>query len=407
MKRTIRSAVLIIGLMVTMNARGAKWSASSTVTIVKQGSLGVYSYGYCQYLTDDGSPDPDVGLMVTHVIKDDGGWINAGSEDEWFPFANQYANSITADAYPPHWYYGLLSVKVYRWYFTEAVGETVGTWNSGNLYFDPEPAKCELIVFIETGGYATRSDAGGIYACGMTVQLTASPLEGYEFIGWTGDVNSPNETVSILVNRNMAVTAGFQKTATGTGGGDQAGDGAFSQCDSTTGCAEPLLINVGIGGYELSGMNEPVEFDINADGRRDRIGWTRRGSSLAFLAFDRNGDGVINDGAELFGDATPSIHGGTAANGFEALAEADANHDGMIDANDPIWRDLLLWIDANHDGVSQPGELQHVAASPVTAIELAHHWTGRVDVSGNRFGYEGHVHVGKRVRSLYDIFFVH
>jgi len=171
------------------------------------------------------------------------------------------------------------------------------------------------------------------------------------------------------------------------------------------GAYDPIVINLS-GPYKLSGADDPVSFITNALGHPVTIGWTARNTDIAFLALDRNGDGQINNGWELFGNTTPLRQGGRASNGFEALAEYDANGDGVIDAADPVWNNLLLWVDANHDGASEPGELRRVADSSITAIEIQHHWTGRRDQSGNRFGYEGHLHEGKRVQSFYDVFFV-
>jgi len=190
----------------------------------------------------------------------------------------------------------------------------------------------------------------------------------------------------------------------GTGNGD-----ALSQCDPEWGCAEPILLNLGHGGYRLTGMEDPVSFDIFGVGPRGgkpQIGWTERGAEVAFLSFDRNGNGLIDNGGELFGTGTLLRSGQHAANGFDALSEYDDNRDGQIDSSDQIWQYLLLWTDRNHDGISQPAELTPIGASMVTAIELAHRWTYRQDWSGNYFGYEGRFHEGREVRPFYDVFFV-
>jgi hypothetical protein len=163
--------------------------------------------------------------------------------------------------------------------------------------------------------------------------------------------------------------------------------------------------------YQLSGRNDPVLFDIDATGRPIRIAWTAAGAPMAFLAVDRNQNGKIEDGAELFGNHTPMPSGATASNGFEGLAQYDSNHDGIIDVNDPIWPSLLLWADLNHDGISQPAELMSVSESTVVAISLDYHWTGRRDPSGNSFRYESRVwmsHGAGRAtpKPVYDIFFV-
>jgi hypothetical protein len=174
----------------------------------------------------------------------------------------------------------------------------------------------------------------------------------------------------------------------------------------SSGCAEPLLINLGNEPYQLTGLDDPVSFDINADGHRRTIGWTGRNGKIAFVAIDLNGNGTIDNGSELFGNASLMRSGARAANGFDALSEYDNNGDGVIDDNDPIWPSLILWTDRNHNGVSEPDELEPIAMSQVTGIYLAHHWMGRRDSSGNFFGYQGHVKVGNGLRVFYDVFFV-
>ncbi len=126
---------------------------------------------------------------------------------------------------------------------------------------------------------------------------------------------------------------------------------------------------------------------------------------MAFLALDRNGNGTIDSGAELFGNHTPLASGGVAANGFIALAQYDSNGDGVIDARDPIWSSLLLWIDWNDDGISEPGELTPISQSSVTSISLSYHWTGRPDPTGNVYRYQATCAIGSQNRPCYDIFF--
>ena len=116
-----------------------------------------------------------------------------------------------------------------------------------------------------------------------------------------------------------------------------------------------------------------VDFDINSDGRRERLSWTAADADEAFLALDRNENGLIDGGAELFGNFTaqPST---PDPNGFIALAEFDksgngGNEDGMISANDAVFSSLLLWKDSNHNGASEPAEIHPLAAHSITAIE--------------------------------------
>lgn len=179
----------------------------------------------------------------------------------------------------------------------------------------------------------------------------------------------------------------------------------------TCGTCSPIVINFSADDYALTGAASPVLFDIGAVGMLSSIGWTAAGANEAFLWLDRNGDGLPDNGWELFGSVTPLRNGSPAGNGFIALAEYDDNHDGMIDDRDLIWTKLRLWRDLNHDGIAQAGEIAPIAGSGVTAIDLHYHWTGRHDQFGNLFGFKSKVWImdpsGRATsRPLYDIVFV-
>ena len=88
-----------------------------------------------------------------------------------------------------------------------------------------------------------------------------------------------------------------------------------------------------------------------------------------WIALDRDGDGAITSGAELFGSSTVLANGARAPNGFAALAALDANGDGTLDARDPMFSRLVLWSDRNGDHRSTPDELRPLAIT-VTAISL-------------------------------------
>lgn len=181
-------------------------------------------------------------------------------------------------------------------------------------------------------------------------------------------------------------------------------------CVGEGGCS-PIVINLANGGYALTGQDDPVSFDLDADGTPSLYGWTAANADEAFLALDRNLDGIIGEGTELFGTVTPLLNGLPAGNGFRALQELDSNADGRIDAKDPVWRSLVLWHDRNHDGISQANEITAMAASEVLAIQTGAHLTNRRDASGNVFKYESLVTLrgpnGKEVtRPVYDVTFV-
>jgi hypothetical protein len=105
-------------------------------------------------------------------------------------------------------------------------------------------------------------------------------------------------------------------------------------------------------------------------------------ATTPWLALDRNHNGAIDSGAELFGSDTRLTDQTTARNGFVALAELDANHDGQVDARDPAFRSLALWADHDQNRLSDPGELR-AADSVIVSISLAPHVELRCDARSN------------------------
>jgi hypothetical protein len=171
----------------------------------------------------------------------------------------------------------------------------------------------------------------------------------------------------------------------------------------------PIIVDWDGSGFQLTDAAGGVIFDIEATGVPIQIAWTALGSTNAFLALDRNGNGTIDSGAELFGNATPqpSI---AEPNGFNALAMFDSpqyggNGNGKIDPGDSIYSKLWLWIDSNHDGVSQPAELHSLSELGVTAISLDYGLSRRVDQYGNEFEYRSTVS-GAGSHWCYDVFLV-
>jgi len=193
-----------------------------------------------------------------------------------------------------------------------------------------------------------------------------------------------------------------------SGGGGIGGYENYRDCGYNNveqgGCASPIVIDVENGSYRMSGPDNPVQFDLDADGVAEASTWTAVGSSVGFLALDRNQNGKIDDGSELFGNHTALENGQIAANGFDALAAFDANHDGVIDAADPIWPSLVLWTDANRNGRSEPEELRSLGTA-VHMISLDYRTHMRRDGFGNLFRYESTVQLSTGVRHVYDVFF--
>lgn len=156
----------------------------------------------------------------------------------------------------------------------------------------------------------------------------------------------------------------------------------------------PILIDVAGNGFSLTNAANGVDFDLTADGVIERLSWTSEGSDDAWLVLDRNQNGMIDDGAELFGNYTPQPvpPDGEERNGFLALAVFDdlakgGNGDGQIDQRDAVFNRLRLWRDTNHNGVSDAGETRRLLVSPIRILELNYHESRRRDEYGNAFRY--------------------
>jgi len=154
----------------------------------------------------------------------------------------------------------------------------------------------------------------------------------------------------------------------------------------------PVILDLQLDGFHLSGTDPAVHFDINADGIPEAIAWTKSGEDEAFLCWDRNHNGLIDDGRELFGYATPLLAGGRAEIGYRALAELDrpelgGNLDGKVDAKDLKFSELCAWVDANRDGISQPRELYSLDQVGVVYLEYDFITTRIADPFGNLFRY--------------------
>jgi trimeric autotransporter adhesin len=158
------------------------------------------------------------------------------------------------------------------------------------------------------------------------------------------------------------------------------------------GCS-PIVIDLGNNGLNLGQAGVGVYFDVNADGVRDHVQWTRRGGDEGFLAIDRSGNGLIDNGAELFGVGTPMIlESRNAPNGFVGLAQYDSrqlggNDDGRITEADAIWPQLRVWIDADADGISTSNEMRTLHGVGLTALDTIPRIHKHVDDAGNVIPY--------------------
>lgn len=143
----------------------------------------------------------------------------------------------------------------------------------------------------------------------------------------------------------------------------------------------PLILDLNGDGVHTLDSGHGVSFDFDGHGQKSKTGWAHPDDGL--LVLDKNADGVINVGAELFGSNSSGKEGGLAKDGFEALSLYDANGDGFINAADSVWQSLQIWQDRNSDGVSQQDELTSLDTLGIASISLNATRVGAFDDSGN------------------------
>jgi Putative metal-binding motif len=189
------------------------------------------------------------------------------------------------------------------------------------------------------------------------------------------------------------------------------GDIDFADADCAVCYPSPIVIDVLGDGFNLTDLEHGVVFDITGIGRPMRLGWIQGDDAL--LVLDRNGNGTVDSGQELFGNFTKQTPS-TQPNGFAALTEYDkpakgGNSDGAITSADSVFSLLRLWQDTNHNGISETSELKTLTALGVKRIELDYKLSKKSDEHGNQFRYRAKVADDKGAqlgRWAWDVFLV-
>jgi hypothetical protein len=186
--------------------------------------------------------------------------------------------------------------------------------------------------------------------------------------------------------------------------------GPDSNCAVYTETFSPLVIDLAGKGITLTAPSAGPLFDLSGDGVVQHYSWPVWGTGsgttgVVFLAYDRNGNGVIDNIEELFGNNTTGPDGKTAANGFEALKKYDSNQDGVIDEKDSIYAQLFAWADRNSNGKTDAHELAGLPAAGVTQIDLGYQdVVQRLDSYGNESQERSKVTVnGNGSANIFDL----
>lgn len=282
-----------------------------------------------------------------------------------------------------------------------------------------QDSKSATLVNAQSGGarcaagWKAVQKACAFCGCGISITIGFAGFE-VEFGGDTGNWSAQQEWTYTCPPCPLSVD---DDGGGGGGGGsdcdpdiptDKSGRLA-RRIDTCEGSGSPILVDFRGRGFPLTDVAGGVPFDIDGNGSLEQVAWTEPDSGNAFLALDRDGNGRIDGGHELFGDATEQP-ASEDPNGYLALATFDVDGDRKITAADPVHRSLLLWEDRNHDGISQPGELERAADRSLAVIELDYKESGRRDRHGNRFRFRSTVYLeeedGLHRRRSMDVYFL-
>ena len=230
---------------------------------------------------------------------------------------------------------------------------------------------------------SVRAQSCNVSGCPSTCTMQSDPQNGIEIVG--------------PVDYCLYPTTGCSGGAT---------------YDNGQGCCQtnvtPIVIDLDNSGYELTNAANGVPFRIvSTNDYLYQVSWTAAYVQNAWLSLDRNGNGQIDGMSELFGNMTPQPETSDGPkNGFKALSVYDAlneggDGDGQITRNDAIYTSLRLWIDQNHDGISEPGELKPLDFYHLESISLDYKNSHKTDQYGNVFRYRSKVRISNHIGNLW------
>ncbi|HEB6950045.1 TPA: hypothetical protein R0445_004666, partial [Salmonella enterica subsp. enterica serovar Hvittingfoss] len=152
---------------------------------------------------------------------------------------------------------------------------------------------------------------------------------------------------------------------------------------------DPIVIDLNGDGVKTISKSAGLVFDHDGNFFAENTGWVSPEDGL--LVLDKDHDGKIGSGNELFGSNTILNNGQKATNGYEALREYDENHDGVIDKNDSIWSQLKIWQDKNSNATVEDGEILSLDQLNIAGIKLNYQNINNTDSEGNAHLQQGEV----------------
>ena len=165
-----------------------------------------------------------------------------------------------------------------------------------------------------------------------------------------------------------------------------------------------MVLDLDGDGVETTDTEKGTHFDHDNNDFAEKSGWVSKDDGL--LVRDVNGNGMIDDGTELFGNNSVLSSGQKAKNGFEALADLDNNNDGVFNSADTEWNNVKVWKDANGNGIADEGELLSLEQAGVAGINLGYTNSDFTDANGNEHKQTGtFIKTDGTTGSIHDVWF--
>ena len=254
--------------------------------------------------------------------------------------------------------------------------------NEGIISYDKMVGSMAIngLTFLASVGVASSiADSGTVTAKSLAPYL----LLGVCALGFGADY-AKGEAFGKFINDNIDWLDGVSKELFFNSGFPNTANpyNPFGEATTVPSYRDPLVLDLNNDGITMgSALDSYAQFDLDASGFKERVGWIN--AKDGFLARDLNGNGKIDSGRELFGEHTLLKNGKLATNGFEALSDLDSNGDGIVDTKDAMFSSLKVWKDADGDGVTDDGELLGLDELGITGINIWHEVNDKLDKNHN------------------------